>query len=217
MAKQLTEAKTLVPGIALALRELIWKGQLKPGQHINQADWAENLGVSLIPLREAMRMLEGEGMVEVLPNRGVRVMPVTSAELEEWYLEFKGLLYAILPLAVPLVTEASMERLRTLSRQLDEVNAPSELHLDFWNLLFEPCGMPRLLNLLQSLIWRLGRYFQGGGKAMMTEYREIHPNREEFLDACQAGDVAEALRTVLEFVTVRKEVFAKRLLADGKA
>jgi len=168
VAKPVKEAKTLVPGIALALRELIWKGKLQPGQHINQADWAENLGVSLIPLREAMRILEGEGLVELLPNRGAQVTPVSRREIQEWFLEYKGLISAFLPLAVPLITPATLARLRTMAQRLDEEHVEAGLHLDFWRLIFEPCGLPRLLSLHQQLIWRLGRYFLEGGKELMT-------------------------------------------------
>jgi DNA-binding GntR family transcriptional regulator len=214
MAIRTKEAKTLVPGIIQVLRELIWKGQLRPGEHISQAEWAEQMGVSLIPLREAMRTLEAEGLLEVMPNRGVRVTPVSAQELEEWLMEFKGMLHVLLPMAIPRMTPDSLARLREMVIPLDQENTPSGLHLEFWRLLFDPCGMPRLSRLVDQLIWRLGRYFLNGGKAVFWEHRELRPNREDFLDACARGDTAAAYAHMTAFAEARLKLFLV-LLAEN--
>ena len=207
MPSRVQDTKTLVPGIAHTLRELIWKGTLRPGEHIHQAEWAEVLGVSLIPLREAMRMLEAEGLLQVLANRGVRVTPISAAEIEEWLLEFKGTLYALLPISLPLLTPEAFVQLRSMAKDLDNQGASAELHLNFWRTLIAPCGMPRLQMLAEGLIWRLGRYFLNGGKEIFSAMREIRPNREEFLDACERRNPEEALALMVEFARVRMEAY----------
>ena len=209
MAARPKESKTIVPGIALNLRTMIWKGQLHPGEHINQEAWASSLGVSHIPFREAVRILEAEGLLKVTANRGVSVTPVTRHEMQEWCLEFEGLLHVLLPLATAQATPASLARARALLPQLDQPRVAPDAHLEFWRILLEPCGMPRLMGLVEQLIWRLGRYFIADGKAVMASMREIRPNREDFLAAFEAGDAEGAVQAMMTFIGKRIEVYVQ--------
>lgn len=201
------DRQTLVPGIALVLREQIWKGELLPGEHLKQQLLAESLRVSLIPLREALRTLEAEGLIEINPHKGVRVTPVSAHEILEWNLEFRGLMSTFLPLAVPLLTAEALAAMAGLAGRLDQEGASSADHLAFWRTLFAPCGMERLSSLLEHLVWRLGRYFLAGGKAVFTRLRDERPNRADFLAACAAGDIDLASRCLDTFIRVRMDAF----------
>ena len=207
LAPPAKEAKTIVPGIAQSLRTLIWSGQLHPGEHINQEVWAASLGVSHIPFREAVRILEGEGLLQVAANRGVSVTPVTPHEMEEWALEFKGLMHALLPLAVTRASPKGLARARSLIPQMDEASTVADAHLEFWRILFEPCGMPRLMSLLEQLIWRMGRYFLADGKAVFHLFKDVRPTREDFLDAFAAQDAPGAYLAIMTFLKVRADAF----------
>jgi DNA-binding GntR family transcriptional regulator len=66
-----------------ALRAAILEGGLRPGQRVNQEEWAERVGVSLIPIREALGALAGEGLVTYRPRRGYAVTELDLGELEE--------------------------------------------------------------------------------------------------------------------------------------
>jgi DNA-binding GntR family transcriptional regulator len=70
---------------AATLRTAILDGELRPGQRVNQEAWAERAQVSLIPMREALRALAGEGLVTYRPRRGYAVTELDLAELEEVY------------------------------------------------------------------------------------------------------------------------------------
>ncbi len=70
---------------AATLRAAILDGELHPGQRVSQEAWAERAQVSLIPLREALRALAGEGLVTYRPRRGYAVTELDLAELEEVY------------------------------------------------------------------------------------------------------------------------------------
>jgi DNA-binding GntR family transcriptional regulator len=70
---------------ASTLRAAILDGELRPGQRVSQEAWAERAEVSLIPLREALRALAGEGLVTYRPRRGYAVTELDLAELEEVY------------------------------------------------------------------------------------------------------------------------------------
>jgi len=217
LAPRSKESKTIVPGIADTLRTLIWKGQLRPGEHLNQETWAASLGVSHIPFREALRILEAEGLVQVSANRGVNVAPVSAQELEEWGLEFFGLMHALLPLAVTRTTPETLARARTLAKELDQPRIPAATHLEFWRVLFTPCGMPRLQSLVDQLIWRLGRYFLTDDKGLLASLRDVHPNREDFLDALEGGDADGAREAIMGFMQVRKAAYVQFLAATEEA
>jgi DNA-binding GntR family transcriptional regulator len=70
---------------AATLRAAILDGELRPGQRVNQEAWAERARVSLIPVREALRALAGEGLVTYRPRRGYAVTELDLAELEDVY------------------------------------------------------------------------------------------------------------------------------------
>jgi len=75
----------LIEEIARVLREQIVEGALEPGQRLSERDLGSRLGVSRTPLREALRLLAGERLVEVTPRRGARVAPFDSAVVEDVY------------------------------------------------------------------------------------------------------------------------------------
>ena len=78
-------APTAQDRAAASLRGAILEGRLKPGQRVNQEEWAGRTGVSLIPVREALRALAGEGLVEYRARRGYAVTELDLDDLEEVY------------------------------------------------------------------------------------------------------------------------------------
>ena len=65
------------------LRELILAGELEPRSRVNEAALCERFGISRTPLREAIKLLAAEGLLELLPNRGARVAALSAVEIEE--------------------------------------------------------------------------------------------------------------------------------------
>ncbi|MDH4176680.1 MAG: GntR family transcriptional regulator [Thermoleophilia bacterium] len=97
---------------AEALRSAILDGELPPGQRVNQESWAERVGVSMIPLREALRALAGEGLVTYRPRRGYVVTELDLTDLEEVYALRRLLETEAIRRGVPLATDADVARLR---------------------------------------------------------------------------------------------------------
>ena len=105
---------------AALLRAAILDGELLPGQRVNQEQWAARVGVSMIPVREALRALAGEGLVTYRPRRGYAVTELNLADLEEVYrlrslLETDALLRGV-PRATRTISSRSSAR-RTPARQ----------------------------------------------------------------------------------------------------
>lgn len=95
-----------------ALRTAILEGELQPGQRISQEAWAERVGVSPIPLREALGTLAGEGLVTYRPRRGYAVTELDLADLEEVYRLRTLLETDALRRGVPHATDDDVQRLR---------------------------------------------------------------------------------------------------------
>src|SRR6185436_14308178 len=79
------EFQTKTDSVFTALRHAIITGELGQAEHIRASVWAERLRVSQIPVREALRRLEAQGLVEILPHQGARVTPYSREHLVETY------------------------------------------------------------------------------------------------------------------------------------
>src|SRR4051812_49482729 len=86
------------------VREAILEGEIAPGATMSQVALADDLGISRTPLREALRMLQTEGLVDAERNRRVRVAPLSPADLEELYVMRVALEAEAIRLAVPRLT-----------------------------------------------------------------------------------------------------------------
>src|SRR5256885_6155912 len=81
----LPEARQAIPHVHTYLRECILDGTLKPGTTLSQVTLAKQLGISRTPLREVLRMLQDEGLVEIEPNQRTRVAGLDPQELDDLY------------------------------------------------------------------------------------------------------------------------------------
>jgi DNA-binding GntR family transcriptional regulator len=113
----------VVDEVLRELRALVLSGALRPGERMVEERLTEQLGVSRAPLREALRILERDGLVRSLPRRGVIVEPLTADDVREIY----SLRWALERLAVELgVPVRNPERLVPLRGALDEMRAAAE-------------------------------------------------------------------------------------------
>jgi|GEM_PF-4642488 len=200
--------ETMVPGIVSALREQILNGTLRPGTPLHQAALAETLGVSLIPLREALRMMEADGLVEFEAHKGVRVAEVTSGELVEWALEVKALVGVLLPIVIPKLDGTVLAHLHRLA-----ADKPTTLHIlqDFFSAVCRPCGMPRLLHRVEQLLNRFGRYLPAGGNEILAGLRAHPPTLEDLARACEAREPETVLRAFEGYMMPWVSEFRARL------
>ncbi|SFL39285.1 GntR family transcriptional regulator [Geodermatophilus ruber] len=106
------------------LRDLIMGGELTPGARLGEVELAERLGVSRTPVREALSRLAAEGLVEVVPNRGARVVTWTVAELEGVFDLRSSLEPQLTAHAVPHATPADVDALEDLARRMLAVGSP---------------------------------------------------------------------------------------------
>lgn len=152
---QLAEGRRIALSAEIAdlVREDILSGQLRSGERIRLEPLAEKFGVSTLPVREALRQLTVEGLVDFHPHRGAVVAPLLREELQDlWEVQAFASGLAV-ERAVARLTEAD---LRTLAEALDEIER-GQVDAERLNTLNH--GVHRLLNRLsgsRKLVWLLG-------------------------------------------------------------
>ncbi|HXC18212.1 MAG TPA: GntR family transcriptional regulator [Holophagaceae bacterium] len=202
--KHAPDNQTLVPGIAEAIRDQICRGNLRAGEVLHQTELAKDLGVSPVPLREALRRLESEGLVTFLPYRGTIVTPVTASEVHEIHIASVALEVALLPYAIPRLTERDFQKLYELCDELAQENTTPERVAHFYQVLLRPAGMPTIVQSIESLVWRSVRFFPLI-QLVRHESRGLHPTRREVVQACESGDVERAKLTLTAFLQVHTD------------
>lgn len=185
------------------LRRHILSGQLAPGSIVSQVKLAESLGVGRTPLREALRMLQREGLVRAEFNRRVRVAPVSTSELEQIYAHRIVLEVVALRATVPRFGGAEVAELRRL---VDAMNAflpdPVE-HRDEWEhhhrefhaLLVSGAG-ERIAEDLRRLQDHAERYRAVLGRDLPGVFAPGARDHAAIVAACEAGDEVTAGRVL---------------------
>ncbi|GIZ10742.1 GntR family transcriptional regulator [Pseudomonas sp. NCCP-436] len=184
--------------IARHLRDAIVSGQFAEDEPIRQDDIARLFNVSKIPVREALKRLEAEGLVMFQRNRGAVVTRISEPELAQMF-EVRVLLEVqAIRLAVPNMDEttfASAERICEAFLGEEDVGRWAELNWQLHACLYEPAKRPFLVGLIRSIHDKLERYLRmqmslSEGKARADqEHREI-------IAACRAADAERAAELI---------------------
>ncbi|HEY8495691.1 MAG TPA: GntR family transcriptional regulator [Limnochordales bacterium] len=147
-----------------AIREAIISGHLKPGERLMEIQLAEELGVSRTPVREAIRKLEQEGFVVMVPRKGAYVADISMKDIAEVF-EIRGALEGLAAeLAAERATEEELERLERLLVAIGEcierqdVDGMIEKDTEFHDLLFSASHNERLVQILSLLREQIQRF-----------------------------------------------------------
>ncbi len=157
------ERRTVAAEAAEILRQRILSGEIRAGQPIRQEQIAQELGVSRIPLREALKQLEAEGFVTIAPHKGAVVSTLSAEEAEELFALRAQLEGWLLKEAIPRMREADFAHLDAI---IDESRAPDnlarwgELNWQFHEALYRPAGRPLSLRFLKRVHDNLDRYLR---------------------------------------------------------
>ena len=150
------------PGlIANALRNAILQGRYKANQPLRQDHIAQELGVSKIPLREALVQLKAEGLVSFMPNRGAVVTELSAKEVDEIFTMRIALETKALERAIPNLSPADFIRAKSvleIFEKEEDRTQWSELNWEFHATLYQASQMPRLLNTIETLNNNVTRY-----------------------------------------------------------
>lgn len=166
----MTDAKddTIALRISRALAERIIAGGLEPGTRLAQDHIAAEFGASHVPVREAFRRLEAQGLVVSEPRRGVRVAGFSLSEVRE-VAEMRAALEVLaLRQAAPHLTQAILdvaEEATGAGDKAGDVQAWEEANRRFHRTILLPCAMPRLLRAIDDLHTASARFLFSGWRA----------------------------------------------------
>ena len=183
------------------LREAILSGKFQPGERINQKQLTEELGISIIPLREAFKQLQAEGFVSIIPHRGAYVNELSRQEIEDVYLIRIELEKLAARLASKRLTQKDVKKMQTLFARMETATRRNDykslfdLNRKFHFTVYQACNRPLLLELLNDLWDRSSRYRtiqthdSARAKEELGEHRPI-------LEACQQDNKKDLPKTI---------------------
>lgn len=189
------------------LRALILDGSLGIGVQLKQEALARQFGVSRIPVREALKRLEAEGLVTHTAHQGSIVGSRSIDDLLETLDIRIGLESRALVLAIPNMTPAIFKKAESILNRYDASESPhewSELNLQFHLCLYRPCARERLLAMIEQLVKRVDIHLRAhqssaiGRKSPQKEHRAL-------LDACIAGNKGRAQKLLERHIAHTQE------------
>lgn len=179
------------------LRNAILTGEIAAGDAPSQVALAEELGLSRTPLREAVRLLEREGLIVSEPNRRARVAEFSIADLEELYLTRISLESVAIRITVPTLGPEDFGDIEGLMAQMDHYARMGDWgraespHLAFHTRLFRGAGT-RVSGQLVQLAEHAARYRFAWGQADPGNWETRRAEHRAIVDAAAAGDTALA-------------------------
>ncbi|MGN0343218.1 MAG: GntR family transcriptional regulator [Roseburia sp.] len=184
------------------LREAILKGELKPGERLMELKLASKLGVSRTPIREAIRMLEQEGLAVTIPRRGAVVAHMSEKDTED-VLQIRSALDELaVQLAADNMQPEQLEQLEQARQKFEDATRSKDIKLlaqmdvQFHDVIYQATGNPRLVVLLNNLREQMYRYrveYLKDEKA----YPKLLQEHQDIVDGLRQRDkekVAEIMR-----------------------
>lgn len=182
------------------LRQAILRGDLPAGRVTPQMELATELGVGRTPLREALRLLQQEGLVVLQPNRRVQITPLTLVDAEELYITRIALEGVAVRLTVPTFGPEDIAELEGLMAQMDHLAGTAVSHVatphNAFHARFVAGAGSRPAKLIGQLADQAERYRRVYGASLPSRWPQRQAEHREILDAAKAGDgvaVAEAI------------------------
>ncbi len=190
--------RTATEFVEATLRNAILTGRLRGGMPLRQEDLAASFGVSRMPIREALRQLEAQALLDFVPHKGAVVTEISAVDAADIYAIRLALEPAVLERSIPHLTEADFERAGDLIAEMDSEGNPGrmgELNRRFHMTLYGAAGRPKLIALTESYLASFDRYlrFQLTAKGRAHLSQDDH---REMLVAAKQGDAKRAIETL---------------------
>jgi DNA-binding GntR family transcriptional regulator len=185
---------TVTRSVANHIRRQIQDGTLPPGSRLRQQHIASTLGISTTPVREALRLLQAEGIVTLGEHRGAEVFRPTVEDVREYY-EMREVLESLaVTKAVPNLTPAALADLRAVVDEMEQTEDHErflQLNHRFHSTIYELSGRPQLCATIANLNQRTSGYARFVLGTARRSGRADHEHRQ-ILEACARGDAAAA-------------------------
>ena len=179
------------------LRKAILRGELKPGERLMEIQLANKLGVSRTPIREAIRKLELEGLVLLIPRKGAEVAQITEKNMQDVLEVRKALEELSVQLACERITPEQVEEMKMAAEDFREVlksgdvTKIAEADVKFHDIIFAATNNQRLITLLNNLREQMYRF-----RVEYLKQKECYPQlleeHDKLIALISGGEVEEA-------------------------
>lgn len=198
--------QSLTSAVADKLRERIIHGDIPEGAQLRQDAIAAQYQVSRIPVREALRQLDAEGLIAIVPNRGAIVPALSPDDIEELF-KIRALLEPeVLKLSIPRLTGDDLSRADSILRKFvdelrrdDHVSGWGRLNWQFHSTLYSRANQPRFMAIIRNVnnsgerYTRLQLYLTHGMKRANEEHHQI-------LELCREREIPAACKLLREHI-----------------
>ena len=198
------------------LRQAILTGELKPGERLMEIHLANKLGVSRTPIREAIRKLELEGLVTMIPRRGAEVAEITEKSLKD-VLEVRRTLDALsVELACDRISDEELDTLRMACLKFEEATKTKDARIiakadvALHDIIVQATGNKRLVQLVNNLAEQMYRYRFEYNKDFSMHERLIEEHRVIY-EAIKNKDKKTAAEAAVIHIDNQMESIAKQL------
>ena len=179
------------------LRKAILRGELKPGERLMEIQLANKLGVSRTPIREAIRTLEQEGLVLMIPRKGAAVAQITEKNMQDVLEVRKALEELSVQLACERITPEQVEEMKMAAEDFrkvlksGDVTKIAEADVKFHDIIFAATNNQRLITLLNNLREQMYRF-----RVEYLKQKECYPQlleeHDKLIALISGGEVEEA-------------------------
>ena len=190
----LRERKTTTDYLAAALRTAIYDGQFTDGEELNQVELAKYFSVSRVPIREALRQLQAEGLVRIIAHRHAMVAGLSTGEILE-FIEMRAILESyLIRKCAPEIDGGTMKRLRALCDEMDRITDYGASWVmknwEFHQALYKPAGAGKIIETVEHIHLNVERYARQAGTA--ERLRTAAAEHRLILDCVERKDYASA-------------------------
>jgi DNA-binding GntR family transcriptional regulator len=189
--------QTLAAQVQERIRDAIIRRVLKPGTRIDQNKLADDLHVSLVPVREALKSLQAEGLVTIIPRRGAFVTEVSQEHLDDLYFARQIIEGEAVYHAVPHLQPAHFAEQHRLMREMQQATDAHDIALfmdlnrQFHMLIYEALGNQHLMQTILSL-WERSELYRYRYMFVLHNAAKVHAEHAALVEACGAGDAPRA-------------------------
>lgn len=198
------------------LREAILRGELKPGERLMEIRLANKLGVSRTPIREAIRKLELEGLVLMIPRKGAEVAQITEKSLRDVLEVRRALEDLAVQLACLRMSSQTLEDLKAAAKAFEEIlgdediTAVAEADVKFHDVIYMATNNQRLISLLNNLREQMYRY-----RVEYLKKKECHKQllweHQEIIRAIEEGEIDVATQVTKQHIDNQVEAVSDTL------
>jgi DNA-binding GntR family transcriptional regulator len=204
-----------------AVFEAIMDGKIPPGAPLRLQELASALGMSIMPVREALRRLEGLGLVEIVAHKGAWVRPLTLVDLHDTYFTRLNLECLAMRAAAERFTPADVAQARAaldehvVARRVGDQVGARNAHERFHFAMYRACGSEWLVRSIQPA-WRNSERYRVESMRNPEHVARRGTEHIQMLEALEARDAVRAVELLASHLRSSVELVASGLQADGE-